>query len=93
MTIVSEILVPRVCGGSKIAQIRKIRKMLFSFGLPLSTFKRLQMLSNELSKIGAERFAIISGGFGPQCTIEGLLIAQRTLHVDSEGTQRSRILF
>jgi hypothetical protein len=39
------------------------------------------MLSNELSEIGAGRLAIISGGFGPQCTIEGLLITQRTLHV------------
>ena len=65
------------------------QKMLFSFELRLSTFKGLQMLSNELSEIG---LATISGGFGPQCTIEGLLIAQRTLYT-SEGAQRPRILF
>jgi len=58
-TVVSEILVPRVCGCSKIAQIHKIHKMLFSFELPLSTFKRLQILSNELSEIGAGRLAIV----------------------------------
>ena len=35
------------------------------------------MLSNELSEIGAGWLSIISGGFGPQCTIEGLLTATR----------------
>jgi len=80
-TVILESLVPRVCGGSKILQIQKIQKMLFSFELPLSTFKRLQMLSNELSEIWAGKLAIISGGFGPQFMIEGLLIAQRSLHI------------
>ena len=83
-TVVSEILVPRVCGGSKIAQIQKIQKMLFSFELPLSTFKRLQMLWNELSETWAGWLAIIFGGFGPQCVIEDLLIAQRTLHIGGD---------
>ena len=41
VTVVSEIHVPRVCGGSKIAQIQKIQKMLFPLELLLSTFKRL----------------------------------------------------
>jgi hypothetical protein len=58
--------------------------MPFSFELPVSAFKRLQLLSNELSEIGAGRLAIISGGFGPQCTIEGLLITQRTPHVGGD---------
>jgi hypothetical protein len=81
-TVVSEILVPRVWGGSKISQIQKIQKILFSFKLPLSTFKRLQMLSNELSEIRAGHLAIISGGSGPQCSmIEGHLIAQHILHI------------
>jgi hypothetical protein len=57
---------------------------LFSFELPLPTFKSLQMLWNELSATWAGQLAIISGGFGPQCMIKDLLIAQRTLHVGGD---------
>jgi hypothetical protein len=92
LTVVSEILVPRVCGGLKIAQIQKIQKMLFCFKLPLSTFKRLQTLWNELSEIWVGRLAIISGGFGPQSMIEGLLITQHTLHVGGDPALSYTIL-
>jgi hypothetical protein len=87
-----EILVPHICGGSKIMQIQKIQKMLFSFELPLSTFKRFQMLWNELFETWAGQLAIISGGFGPQCMIEDLLIAQYTLHVGGDPALSYTIL-